>query len=45
VKKRDSPLVLKGFVNPNVTRGGATFKMPSATVASLVQFAYNVKTT
>ena len=45
VKKRDSPLMLTGpnaFVNPNVLQGG-TFRMPSATVSDLIQFAYNVK--
>jgi uncharacterized protein (TIGR03435 family) len=44
VKKRAAPPVLSTFANPNVTRG-ATFSMPSATVASLIEFAYSVRDT
>ena len=42
VKKRTEPLVMRGFVNPNV-RDKGVFTTPSTTVAGLIQFAYNIR--
>ena len=42
VRKRTEPLVMRGFVNPNV-RDKGVFTMPSTTVAGLIQYAYDIR--